>query len=79
MSNHLVLFQQVPIYHTFTLHSLDEPREWFKVTSTEARLVVDDGVSLGETRTINSGVLVFIEDKQTNEVFAIGEAQELLS
>lgn len=76
MSNHLVLFSQVPIYHTFILHSLSNPRRWLKVTSTQA--VLAEGTTLGKRHEINPGVLVFTEGAQTDEVFANGNASELL-
>ena len=64
MSYQLKLFKQVKIGERFTFESPNNP---------------DVRIKSGENIAhINPGVLVFTLDKQTDEVFAVGDAQELL-
>jgi hypothetical protein len=81
MSNHLKLFSQVQIGERFTFETLDNPKSYTKTSQNIAHENQKPG-TLGlfgplPTR-VNDGVLVFTQGTQTDEVYATGNASELI-
>jgi len=70
--NRLTLFSQVSINSRFRFESADKDNKVFIKTSNE------DAHHDGTYQPINPGVLVFTLEKQTDEIFATGNASDLL-
>ena len=85
MSHKLQLFRQLSIGQLFTYESPDNVREFAKLSETSAYEVTRPG-EWGERATssrpavrVNPDILVFTKNTpKTDEVFAIGDANQLL-